>query len=273
MNRYPYHRYLRYLVLEGDGVAEIQRHLEEDLSFIPPLTEDCEELIRTLKTGRLITPEWREKCDVTILDEESDDMDGCDWILSTPKARAVVEKALLDGMSARHTATIVSLRFGRSVSERSASLYRRCFWDTEALSLIDFSNYFALKGKRAPEAPRGIPLKMKSAFSAWEAGLIPDEEDLSTEDIVRTIQVDAFMHFKKASNIPSPRSQKEARDWAAVALRTSQIKAAAAAKMTKGDSSQESLPALKPAIYIPDHHIPTLAELHGSDEDIDDDPI
>ena len=227
----------------------------------------------TLYTGRFIDAEWRQKCEVDIFDEESDDVDGMNWILDNPPARRVVEKALLDGTSARHCANIVTMKFGRAISERAASLYRRCYWDTEALTKIDFAHYYARGGQRKPDPPPpSVPLEARGAFTAWEEGIVPDEEELSTEKIMRTIQVDAFMCFEKARAKPTPEAQDDARKWAVLAMRASQFR-----KPKASSKGQEQLPGLKPAVYYPEFNTPTLADLEdagdGNDDDSNDDPI
>ncbi len=272
MTRYPYHRYLRYLVLEGDDAEEIRRHVV-DLGFIPPTAEDVEFLRSTLVAGRLIDDEWRVRCEVDMFAEQSPEMEQAHWIVETAAVRACVERALFDRVPVRHCATIATLKFGHTVTERAVGLFRRGWWDTEELSTLDFAAYFQLQGRRKPDPPEGVPLHLRPAAAAWAEGILPGEEDLSTDDIVRALQVDAFMHYERARMVPSPSMQDEARKWAVIALRTSQIrKPKGPAKKEQGD-----LPGLKPAVYYPDHASPSLADLDqaGDDDggDGNDDPI
>lgn len=267
MNRYPYHRYLRYLVIDGERTDEIQSHLS-DLDYAPPTTEDVDFLRRTLVTGRIVDDAWRERCEVDMFEESSDDMTMAHKIVETGVMRGVCERALLDRVPVRHVSTILTLKFGLRVTERAVSLFRRGWWDTETLSIIDFANYYRAKGDRKPDPPAGVPVHMRGAAAAWEHGILPAEDELSTEDIVRALQVDAFMHYERARMVPSPAMQNEARKWAALALKTSQIRAP---KTVKTD--QPSLPGLKAQVYYPEQHAPSLADLEQPGDTDDDDPI
>lgn len=257
--------------MEGDEAAEIASHLV-DLGYIAPTDDDVEFLYNTLVKGRLIDDGWRARCDVDMFDEQSPEMDQAHWIVETETVRACVERALFDRVPVRHVATIATLKFGRTVSERAVSLFRRGWWDTEELTTLDFAAYFALQGQRKPDPPEGVPLHMRPAAAAWNAGILPSEDDLSTDDIVRALQVDAFMHYERARVIPSPSSQDEARKWAIIALRTSAIRKPKVVK-----KEQAELPGLKPAVYYPQHSTPSLADLEQAADDDgddgDDDPI
>lgn len=270
MTRYPFHRYLRYLILEGDDAVEVQRHIA-DLGYIPPTTEDIEFLRATLVTGHIVDAAWRTRCEVDMFDDDSPEMSQAHWIVETGIVRACVERALFDKVSARHCALIVSLKFGHACSEQAIALFRRGWWDTETLTAIDFAHYFELQGRRKPDPPDGVPLHIRPAAAAWAQGVLPAEEDLSTDDIIRTLQVDSFMQYEQARVVPSPGSQDEARKWAIIALRTSQIRKPKSAKR-----EQQELPGLKPKVYYPGTPAPSLADLEQADDDGDtdnDDPI
>lgn len=284
MNRYPYHRYLRYLVLEGDDVESIRRHIGAELGFFAPLEEDVQFLIDTLYAGRLITEDWRKKNEVDLFEEAGHDMEQAHWIVETGPARAVAEKALLDRVSARNTATILSMKFGLSyvITERAVSLFRRGWWDTESLTAVDFARYYRLRGERKPDPPPGVPLHMRPAAAAWAEGVLPDETELSTDDIVRSLQVDAFMHYERARSTPGAANQEEARKWAVIALRTSQLRKPKTPAKGAGATGQGTLPGLKPAIYTPDQATPSIEDIQavnaGDEDDGDagegnDDPI
>lgn len=266
LSRYPYHRYLRYLILEGDGVDEISGHLA-DLGFTPPPADELRLLVDTLRTGRLMTAGWRRECDVVMFDDDSRDLGTCYWLVETSVARAVAERLLLDGVNLRHCAQVLRIKFGREVSDEAVSLFRDGFWDTKTLTLIDFAAYYELgRGRKPDPPPKGVPLALRPAFAAWDNGVIPGEDELATDDIVRAIQVDAYMRYARASTIPSPQSQDEARKWAAIALKVSAVKAKTLGK------KRSDLPDLRPAVYYPAQHVPTLAELAAGDDPDDHDP-
>lgn len=266
MNRYPYHRYLRYLVLDGERTEEIQTHLS-DLDYAPPSDEDVDFLRDTLVTNRIVDDAWRARCEVDMFDEVDDDMTMAHKIVETGVMRKVCEQALLERVPVRHVSTILTLKFGFKVSERAVSLFRRGWWDTEALSLIDFAAYFRAKGERKPDPPVGVPVHMRSAAAAWAHGILPSEDEMSTDDIVRALQVDAFMHYERARSVPSLAMQAEARKWAQLALRTSQIRAP---KTLKNEKDQ--LPGLQAKVYYPERSAPSLADIEQPGAD-DDDPI
>lgn len=263
MTRVPYHRYLRYLVLAGDSADEITSHLL-DLGYLPPPPEDIAFLRDTLVKGRLLTDEWRARCEVDMFDDTSADMDQAHWLVETAPARVVAERALLDKVPQRHVATIVTLKFARTVSERAVSLFRRGWWDTEELTAVDFAAYLARAGTRKPDPPAGVPLHLRPAAAAWAQGILPPEEELSTDDIIRALQVDAFMHYERARTIPSPSKQEEARKWAQLALRVSQVRRPKASGKVGG---QQELPGLKPAVYYPDVQAPALEDIEQPDDD------
>lgn len=267
MNRFPYHRYLRYRVLEGDSFEDVCDNLE-GLGFSTPDEEDYAFLVQTLVSGRLINDAWRERCDVTMFDETSPDMDLCIWIAEDEHVRDCLQRALFERVPVRHCATILTLKFGRTVTEKAVSLYRHGWWDTEELTVIDFMHYWQRGSSSKPDPPP-VPLHLRPAASAWQNGVLPSEDELSTDDIVRTIQVDAFMAFAEARQTNTPASADEARKWALLAMRTSQIRKP---KTAAKDKSQTALPGLKPLVYHPKNEAPSLADLEQPDDD-DQDPI
>jgi hypothetical protein len=262
--RYPFHRYLRFLVLEGDGVDDIRRHIGAELDYLVPSHKEIEELIFTLVKGRIVDDAWRKKCDVEMFLEESLDMTTCHWIVENGPARAAAERLLLEGVNSRHTAQVLTLKFNHQVSEHAVSLFRRGFWDVDTLSKIEFAEYYRAMGSRKPEPPPA-PLKFRSAYTAWEHGELPDPEELTPDDMVRVIAVDAFMSYNKARSTPVRESQEEARRWASVVLKTAQVSKAVGGRGKGDDKGQPSLPGLRAEVYFPESHVPTLAELEAGE--------
>lgn len=262
MTRYPYHRYLRYLVLEGDEVVDICRHFVE-LGYAPPHKQDVEMLVSSLRDGRVIDDAWRAHCDVAMFDDRGTDLEDCFWVVENGAVRDVVERALLDNVTQRHCSTMVSMRFGRRVTEKSIGIFRSCFWDTESLTRLDFAGYLARKN-RSLDPPPGVSLAHRGSFRAWEQGVTPDDEELSSDAIMRAIQVDAFMAYNQAKTVPGAQSQDEARKWATIAVRVSQMRR----PKVVSDKGQKDLPALKAQVYYPDRDSPTLADLEDEDDPI-----
>lgn len=249
MRPYPYHRYLTYRVLNGDGVADIVDHLRA-LEYIPPLVEDVEEAIGR---RRRVTRELRERLGVAFFDDPG--MESVYWLVETPKARTATERLLLDRVHPKHVATVIGLRFNEKVSESVIEKFRDGFWDTVNLTPVDFSNYFHLAHHGRPESPpEAVSLLTRPAYAAWQQGLQPDEKELSPDTIIREIQVDAFMRFKQMSDRHDPRVAME---WAKLALKTAPARRALTAGKVGG-----AIPGIKPILEYPVHKTPTLGELH-----------
>lgn len=249
MRPYPYHRYLTYRALNGDGVENIVEHLRA-LEYIPPLAEDVEEVIGR---RRLVTRELRQRLGVAFFDDPG--MESVYWLVETPVARTAAERLLLDRVHPKHVATVLALRFNEKISEAVIDKFRDGFWDTVALTPIDFSNYFRLAHRDKPEPPpEAVSLITRPAYAAWKQGLQPDEKELSPDTIIREIQVDAFMRFKQMSDRNDPHVAME---WAKLALRTAPARRALTAGKVGGP-----IPGLKPILEYPGHKTPTLGELH-----------
>lgn len=248
MRRYPYHRYLTYQVLNGDSVDDVVDHMS-DLEYIPPLDEDVVEL-RAHLLRRRVTREVRERHGVLFFDEEN--MEPVHWIVETPAARTCTERLLLDGVHPKHVATIVGLKFGRELSAHAIEMFRDGFWDTATLRMTDFAEYFRLGGQRKPD-PQPTSLVTRPAMAAWREGLVPNEEELSPDAMLREIQVDAFMRFKETRD---RHDHKTAIDWAKLALKT------APARRSLIDRAKK-IPEVKPMLVHSDQYVPTVGELHS----------
>lgn len=248
MRRYPYHRYLTYRVLNGDTIADIIEHMV-DLEYIPPLEDDVAELQQHLLRRR-VTHEVRERERVLFFDDE--DMDTINWIVETTVARTCAERLLLDRVHPKHVATVLGLKFGCDVTAKAIDLFRDGFWDTSTLRATDFGEYFALGGGSKPKPPP-TSLTTRAAYSMWKQGLVPDEESLGPDTIVREIQVDAFMRFKETRD---RHDHKRAIDWAKLALKTTPTHQALINKANK-------IPEVVPILETPERYVPTLGELHS----------
>ncbi len=260
MTRYPYHRYLRFLILDGSEAQDIRDHLGDELDYLAPTVQEIEELCAQIYTGRIVNGAWRERCDVQMFDEVSEDMNTCHWVVETGPVRQAAERLLLEGVSSRHTGNVLTLKFGRQVTEHAVSLFRRGFWDTETLTKVEFAEYFRRAGARKPDPPP-TALKHRALYAAWEHGEMPDDGELSVDEMVRTIATDAFMQYNKARQMPIREAQDEARRWAQVVVRTAPLVAAGLGRGKNGDAGQPSLPGLRAEVYIPESNVPTIAEL------------
>jgi hypothetical protein len=250
VRRYPYHRYLAYLVLNGDDADEIIEHFE-GLEYIPPHREDVDELIAHLRRRR-VTRETYERHGVLFLDDSG--IDKVHWIVETPPARTVVERMLLDRVAPKAIATVVQLKFGSDTAAVTIERFRDGFWDTVLLTSYDFSEYFRMGRGRKPD-PQPTSLQTRPAMSAWREGLVPDEEELSPDAIVREIQVDSFMRFKEFAD---RNDHKLALEYAKMALKT-----APARRLIAEAKVGSQVPPLKQMLFHPPHEVATLGDLHS----------
>jgi hypothetical protein len=253
--RYPYHRYLTYQVLNGDAVDDIIDHMV-DLEYAAPDEGDVQELVNHLRRRR-VTKEIRIRYGVDFFDGEG--MDKVHWIVETPAARTVAERMLLDRVAPKAIATVLELKFGATVAAVTVERFRDGFWDTATLTAVDFSNYFRLAGGRKPD-PQPTSLVTRPAMAAWKEGLVPDEEELSPDAIVREIQVDAFMRYKQMAAVDD---HKTAMDWAKLALKT-----APARRLIAESKLGSQVPALKEQLFYPEHKVATLGDLHSEYSEI-----
>lgn len=262
MRRYPYHRYLTYLVLNGDAIDDIVDHVA-DLEFVPPARDDVVELRSALRRRR-VTAEVRAHHDVTFFDDESPALDTAFWLVETPAPRTAVERLLLDRVPDKTIATIATLKFGRSISSGAVDTFRRGFWDTNALTPVDFSDYFRRAGSRKPDPPpEAVSLTTRPHYAAWKHGLHPDVSELSPDAMIREIQVDAFMMAKEAMS-GATKNMSVAKAMAELVIKTtSATKNIAAGRKGKTDS----IPDLQPLLVHPTADVATLGDLHSEYSD------
>lgn len=250
MRRYPYHRYLTYLVLLGEDVDDVIENLCE-LEYIPPKREDVEELITHLRRRR-VTNETYKRHGVDFFTESS--IDKVNWIVETPPARTVVERMLLDRVAPKAIATVISLKFGVTMPAVTIDRFRDGFWDTLHLTSYDFSEYFRLGSGRKPD-PQPTSLVTRPAMSAWRQGLVPDDDELSPDAIVREIQVDSFMRFKEMAE---RNDHKLALDYAKMAIKT-----APARRLIAEAKVGTKVPPVTQMLFDPEHEVATLGDLHS----------
>jgi hypothetical protein len=261
VSRYPYHRYLTYLVLSGENTDDVISNLS-DLEYVPPEAADVD-AIRDGFRGRLFTADLRESLGLSFFDGDSSSTLHMFWIVETAAVRSCAEHLLLDRVDPDAVSTILGLKFGREVTRRGVEMFRDGFWDTTTLTAVDFTNYFRRGGKRKPDPPpSAVPLTQRPAYAAWAEGIIPDETQLPVEDMVRSISVDSYFRFKNLSSRPDVDSQRQALSFASMVLKTGtaqkQLSAIAKAR-GKGAGTDMSL---KPMLEYPDNPVPTLADLH-----------
>lgn len=257
--RYPYHRYLKYLVLNGDDRDEIRDHIAS-LEYIPPRADDVDELVASFRK-RITNRELRDREDVLFFDDACDSLDHMFWIVETPVVRSCAERLLLDRVDPGSVSTILSLKFKHELTRKCVEMFRDGFWDTAVLGPVDFSEYFALARAIKPEPPpEAVSLTTRPHYSAWKEGLVPNAEELSVQDMVREIGVDSFMRFKELSSKPGTENQKQALAFAAMVLKTAP--AAKSLSSIGGRRAGGDIPKLRPIVEYPEQDVPTLADLH-----------
>lgn len=258
-------------MLDGLEEEEIIEHLGQELDFIPPTSEDVRFLVSTLRVGKIIDDEYRKKCDVDLFDEDSEDLRLAFWVVENEDVREAACRCLHDGISARNVGTILSMKFGKTITEGAVSIFRRGFWDTVGLTKIDFHHYFVLGNVHEPDPP-SVPLHMRTAAAAWDEGILPSEEDLSSDEIIRTIQVSSFMEFSRLRDSESPCDKKEMFKWASFALKASLV-----AKPKKQKSDDFVIPGLRDyTIHHADQSVPSIDDIQqppeGEEDEADFEP-
>jgi len=256
VRRYPYHRYLAHLLIGGDDAATVIAHLR-DLEYIPPLVEDVDELATQISRLRPLR-DLRTRYGVQFIDEKTPSADLMRWLVETPAARTCTERLLLDHVPPPAIATVIGLKFGQpKMSAQAIEFLRDGFWDTALLTHVDFSEYFHLGARTKPEPPpAAVSLVTRPAYSQWREGLVPTDEELSPETMVREVQVDAFMRFKEMS---SRADFRQAKPWAELVLKTASARRGLKeAKLGSGDVF-----GVKPLLKYPAQNVPTLGELHS----------
>jgi len=235
----------------------------DSIFLIPPTEEDVAELRADIYDGRNIDSKWREACDTSVFFDKSRDMSLCIWIAENSDTSLLAQRLLLDGISCLHASTIISIKSGRNVTQNSVSLFKKCFWDTDELSRIDFNNYYSLGGYTSPDPPMGVPLSMRPHMAAWQNGIIPGDDEVSTEDIIKTIQIDSFMTYQKSRVSTCRKEREESIKWANLALKTSSVRNGMS--NTKKDDQD-----IKIIVKYPQLNVVSLEEINQEDEE---DPI
>ena len=258
MTRYPYHRYLRYQVLNGDSVVEIRRHMD-DLGYFPPAEDDIREIQSSI-SGRLIDKELRERHGVTFFDDPSPSLESVFWLVETAPARSCVERLLLDRVDTKKISIVIGIKFSQKIGQKAIELFRDGFWDTGTLTPVDFSKYFKLQNKNKPEIPpERVSLSGRPHYSAWESGLIPDDSELPVDEMIHEVMVDSFMQFKRLQSSGNPDDHKSAMAYAGLFLKTAPAKRK---EKFASEGKGNKIPELRMIVEYPYSKVPTISELH-----------
>lgn len=260
MTRYPYHRYLAYQLLNGDDVDAVVAHMR-DLEFVPPRRADVERLAYDVAKASLAREDLRAELGLGFFDEPGPSLDAMFWLVETVAARAVAEKMLLDRVEPRVVAAVVGHKFNARVTVEAVDMFRNGFWDTVTLSPVDFAEYFHLGGQRKPDPPpTRVPLNQRPSYVSWSEGVVPDDDSLSVEDMIRNIAVDSYFQFKELASRQDTDSKRQALSFAGMVLKTAPT---AMRKARKTDAP----PPLAPLLEYPQDTVPTIEEL---DNDVDE---
>lgn len=254
--RYPYHRYLRYQLLEGDDVEEICEHMLA-LGYIRPREEDLRDMLGPIPAYQIGDDEVKKEHDVDFFDTPCPSRDGMYSIVENDRVRTMAEKLLLDRVPNKDIATILGHNFGRQFDIKAVDMFQKGFWDTVHLSRLDFYNYFQLGGKGMPRERGAGTLDERSMMSAWREGVHPGDEDLSIDKMMKSLTVDSYFNFKENQSTPSPEKQDQARKWAGVFMR-----AASASKSLGASSERKKEGGIKPILTYSQTQPPTLEDLH-----------
>lgn len=260
MTRYPYHRYLAYQLLNGDAVDAVVAHMR-DLEFITPCRDDVERLALDIARASLAHEDLRQTLGLGFFDEPGASLDAMFWLVETVAARNAAEKMLLDRVEPRVVAAVIGHKFSARVTIESVDMFRDGFWDTITLSPVDFAEYFHTGARRKPDPPPPrVPLNQRPSYTSWAEGVVPDDEDLSVEDMIRNIAVDSYFQFKELSSRPDTDSKRQALGFAGMVLKTAPT---AMRKARKTDAP----PPLAPLLSYPEDTVPGIEEI---DNDVDD---
>jgi hypothetical protein len=261
--RYPYHRYLAYRLLSGDGIDEVRDHIR-DLEFHPPSVDDAEALRSEITFMSVSGRDVREELGLSFFDRKSPSTESMLWIVETSLAREVAEKMLLDRVDTRVISSVLSYKFDARVTVEAVNMFRDGFWDTITLGPVDFAAYFHAAGQRKPDPPPAlVPFEQRRHYASWSNGHVPSEEDLSVEEMIRNIAVDSYFRFKELSSRKDVDSQKQALNFAGMVLKT------APTAMRRAQARREDeIPPLLPLLTYPEDSVPTIEELNN---EVDDD--
>jgi hypothetical protein len=260
VTRYPYHRYLAYQLLNGDDVDAVISHMR-DLEFIAPRRPDVEKLSADISRSHLAGENLRQAMRLEFFDDAGPSLEAMFWLVETMSARSVAERMLLDRVDTKTVAAVLAHKFDVRVSVDAVEKFRDGFWDTVTLSPVDFAEYFHIGGRRKPDPPpTRVPLNQRPSYVSWSEGVVPDDDSLSVEDMIRNIAVDSYFQFKELSSRPDVDSKRQALSFAGMVLKT----APTALRKTR---KNEAPPPLAPLLEYPQDTVPTVEEL---DNDVDD---
>ena len=254
--RYPFHRYLRYLLLEGDDVDEIHEHIG-NLGYIPPLKEDLQDMLGPMSAYQVVDDSVREEHGVLFFDEPCPSRDGMYRIVEEPRVRTLAEKLLLDKVPNRDVATILSHKFDGRFDIKAVNMFQSGFWDTVTLAPLDFYAYFQSGNRSMPMGGKAGTIDERGMLAAWREGVHPEDEELTIDKMMKSLTFDSYFQFKENQATPSPDKQEQARKWASVFMR------AAGASKSLGIAGQKNKAnEIKPILTYSEVNPPTLADLH-----------
>lgn len=253
--RYPYERFLRFLVsrkldlasiLERYGlprvgdlwIADCRRHLRDTAphaiaQFIDSTDDDL-----TFHDGVLEWADaegfgalWRMQAAFGAAPAPPE-LDLAFRLFVNQHTRGVLGCLLLSKATDKEIQSLISDHFDLSISDEAISVYKRVFWDKSALGPKGWTDFV----KRLDGDERSI---VAFGLGAPTADEIRDMLGLQTvhsdEQIVNTIASKAFMQFRKAMEEPHPEAAGAMR-WAELALKAVGVKKTAGLTVPKGDS-------------------------------------
>jgi len=259
---YPYHRYMAYRLVSGDRPGEVCKNIE-DLGFLPPKLSDVEKLRDNMTRARISGSDLFKELKLEVFERTGPSADAMYWIVETPAARASAEAMLIDRVDLKAVAAVLGHKFNARVTAESVEMFRDGFWDTVTLTPMDFSFYFRLGGKKKPEPPpERVPLSHREHYTSWRNGVVPGDEEISVEEMIRSIAVDSYFQFKELSSRPDPESRKQALSFASMVLKTAPV---AMRKSSAKNGLQ--VPALAPILTYPADTALSLEDLEDARED------
>ena len=231
--RLPFHRHLKWLILDGFDNATIHQFYD-NIQFPIPSTEQIEQADEQLKT--LIIPgATRRRLAKRIFDEGDQGvwkkhgfeeiylhtLKKIDWpeigrVLNHPVMRVALDCCLISSVDTEKITQLLPVTFSLAMSPESIAVYKKYFLDVDLMNKSDWQSYLRILQPDRYVHERIFAALTRNQDEVLHLVGLPTKTQFGT--MLKNIMSTAHYRFEYYSRQMTPESQEEARKWAKVMI-------------------------------------------------------
>ena len=231
--RLPFHRHLKWLILDGFDEEAI-RDFYNNIQFPVPskkLIEEASDNVATLilpnLTRRRLAKRIFDLSDRAVWKKHGFEeiylqtMKKTDWaeigrLLNHPVMRVALDCCLIARVEAEKISQLLPVTYSLAFSEASITLYQKYFFDSELMNRGDWLAYLKLLSEDRYSYERVFKALTRNQDEVLHLVGLPTK--LQFGNMLKNIMNTAHYRFEHFARQMSPESQEEARKWAKVLI-------------------------------------------------------